>query len=302
MPGAGSATVAWVPEDSYLGGTTSPTYRVPGQNVRVNTAELNRNLLALVLPDEVEANDYIAQNFEGQLDVQFVMFDDEFHRLVFNDGFTGFTNGLVNSAEWYLGADYIGGTTERQIQGWVPATATINYNGTTELVTVTLSGPYGDEVKNTSITPGTISDSKGNEVPGHGAELQIDGSRVTKLQSATINLDGISRLQFDSNTPKPTEAVAGNVSETVELAATYEGPTLYEYALGSASATDIEDFIASHPATVTFDHDGTTIADYSFGTTKPNNYDWTDLVNNDADLNENVTFNATGITASDPTA
>jgi hypothetical protein len=299
MTGAGSATVAWAPEDSYLGGTSSPTYREPGTNVQVQTAELSRNLLEILAPDDPEAQAYLAQNIEGQLGVSWILKNDDFHRFTFNDSFTTFTSGTVNSAEWYLGVDYIGGTTERQIKGWVPASVSIEYSGSTEAARVTVSGPYGDEATNTSITPGTI-DRSGDEVPGHGADLQIDGTSVAKLQTATIQFENISRLQRGPD-PRPLEAVQGNVTETVDMEAIYDGPSRYKLALGGTAATSTQDQMSAVPATVSFDVGGTTIADYSFTAVKPDTYDWQDLVNADADLNESITFNARGVTASDPT-
>jgi hypothetical protein len=302
MMGAGSAApVAWAPETSYLGGTeASPTYREPGTNVRVQRAELSRNLLAILAPDDPEAQDYLSTFIEGQLSVSFILKNDEFHRLLFNDGFTGFTSGVANSAEWYLGVDYLGGTTERQIKGWAPATAEIAYNGTTEAVRVTITGPYGDEETDESITPGTVQRA-GDEVPGHAATLSIDGTDVTKLQNATVAFSQIARLQRGAD-PRPLDAVAGNVQEDVSMAAIYSGPERYELALGSAGATATEDTVDAVPATLSFDVGGSTVAEYSFATTKPDTYDWTDLADNDADLQEDIAFLATGLTASDPTA
>jgi len=301
MTGAGSATVAFAEESSYLGGVGgTPTYYLPGKNVEVDTGELSRSLVALYAPDDVEAQNYLAQNLEGQLDVSFILTSDEFHRLVFNDSFTGFTSGLANTAEWYLGVDTLTGTTERQIKGWVPASMDVSYNGTTESVRVTLTGPYGDEAKNTSITPGTIQRPTG-EVPGHGASLSINSTTVSKLQSATIQFEGISRLQRGPAT-KPLEAVAGNVESSIYMASIYDGPERYERVLGSAGATSFQDTVDSVSATATFSDSSGTVADYSFSTVKPDNYDWQDLVNNDADLNETITWRATGTTASDPTA
>jgi hypothetical protein len=302
MTGAGSAApVAWAPETSYLGGTeASPTYREPGANVRVQRAELSRNLLAILAPDDPEAQDYLSTFIEGQLSVSWILKNDEFHRLLFNDGFTGFTSGLANSAEWYLGVDYLGGTTERQIKGWTPATAEIAYNGTTEAVRVTITGPYGDEETDESISPGTVQRA-GDEVPGHAATLSIDGTDVTKLQNATVAFSQISRLQRGAD-PRPLDAVAGNVQEDVSMAAIYSGPERYELALGSAGATATEDTVDAVPATLSFDVDGSTVAEYSFATTKPDTYDWSDLASNDADLQEDIAFLATGLTASDPTA
>jgi len=303
--GAGAATVAWAPESDYLGGLVgSPTYRLPGTDVGINRAELSRNQTGIRLPDDPEALKYLAQNFRGQMGIQFVLNNDEFHRLVFNDSFTDFTSGTVNSAEWYLGVDHLNGTTERQIKGWVPATCEVSYNGTTEAVTVTLTGPYGDETKNTSITPGTINnDSTGTEVPGHGAKLTINSNNVSKLQSATLSFENISRLIREANDNKPVTAVQGAVTESIQMTAIYDGSDEYQLALGGTSATSVQDTIDGVSGTLALnDASGTTQADYTFGTVKPDSYNWQDLVNNEADLNEQITFNATGVTASDPTA
>lgn len=301
MPGAGSSTVAFAVEQSYLGGVGgTPTYYNPGTNVQFQDIELSRNLLELVLPGSVEADGFLAQQIEGALAVQFVLQNNDFHRLVFNDGSnTGFTSGEVNSAEWYLGVDHLSGETERQIKGWIPVSAQVQYNGATEAISVTLTGVYGAEDRNTSITPGTITNmSTGDEVPGHGAELAIDGARVEKLQSATLQLQQIGRLIRDSNSPRPVVGVMGNVSSSVEMAAVYDGSTRYEQALGSTGASSTQDLMDSYPGTLTFDSGGSTIAEYEIGTVKPDTYSWVDLVNNESDLNEQLTYNATGVNAS----
>lgn len=301
MTGAGSSTLAWSPEESYLGGVgDNPVYRMPGSNPTVDTSELSRNLLEIYAPGDIEAQEFLAQNLEGQLDLSWILSNDQFHRLIFNDGNTGFTNGLANSVEWYLGVDYIGGTTERQIMGWAPATASIEYSGSTEVVRVTVTGAYGDEKKNTSITPGTI-ESTSDEVPGHGATLEIDGADVgEKLQSATLSIENIARLQRGTS-QKPIEAIAGNVSTTVDMASIYDGPDRYERALGSAGATDVEEEVEEVPATLSFDVAGSEVASYDIARVAPNTYNWTDLVNNDADLNEDISFMGAGVTGSDPT-
>lgn len=302
MSGAGSATVAWAEESSYNSGLVgSPTYRLPGANTTVETAEMTRNLAESLVPDDPEAQDLIAQQFDGQLSVSFVVTDDQFHRLVFNDSNTGFTNGTVTSAEWFLGVDHLSGTTERQIQGWVCESAEISYNGTTDLVRATLSGPYAEEDKNTAITPGTVSDNVGgNEVPGHGATFKINSSRVGKLQSGTVSFSQLARLIFDSNSPIATDAVNGNVQQSVDLTAVFDDRQRLELALGSASATSTEDFVDSKSATVSFDHDGNKKADYSFTDVKPESYSWQDLVNPESDLTEAVTLRAFGVTGSSP--
>lgn len=302
MTGAGAGSIAWTPESSYLGGPEgTPTYYEPGTNVQTNTAELSRNLLAILAPGDVEAQEFLAQNLEGQLDVSFILKNDDFHRLIFNDGFTGWTSGLANSAEWYLGVDYNGGTTERQIKGWAPASATIEYSGSTETVRVTLSGAYGDEKQNTSLTPGSVQ-TAGDEVPGFGTTLSIAGSDVgDRLQSTTVSFENIARLQTGAS-QKPIEAVQGNVQSSIDMSAIYTGPELYERALGSAGATTVQEDVDNVSGTVTFDAAGSTIADYSLSKVAPESYSWEDLLNNEADLNESINFRGAGVTGSDPTA
>ncbi|WP_338844106.1 hypothetical protein WHO98_12185 (plasmid) [Halobacterium salinarum] len=299
MSGAGSASLAWAPETNYLSGVgDSPTYRDFGASETVDASELSRNLLEIYAPDDPETQSFLAQNLGGQLDVSFLMRDDDYHRLIFSDGFTGFASGLAPSAEVYAGVDTAQGTTERQFRGWSPATASISYNGPTETVRVTLSGAYGTEERNQSLTPGVI-DAGGDEVPGHGAALSLAGTPVSKLQSATLSFEGLSRLQRGPQ-QTPVDAVVGNVSTSVEMQSLYEDPRLYERVLGSAGASTIEKTVDEVAASLEFAVEGSTVASYDFQAA-PDTYDWQDLVNPDNDLTESITWRGRAVTGSDPT-
>lgn len=301
MPGAGSAyEVAWAAETSYLGGTgTGPTYYAVGTNPTVETAELSNNLLKVVAPGDPEAQRYLAQNLEGQLSVSFVMTNDEYHRLIFSDGNTGFTSGTFPSAEWYLGVDHFGSTTERQIQGWVPATASIQYQQG-QPVRVTLTGPYGDEQKNTSISPGTIVDA-GDEVPHHGANLSVDGTTITKLQSAQLNISQIARL-IRGTDRHPVEAVQGAVETSLDHTAVYESSDRLELAYGSSGSTTPQDQVGGVSGSLAFSANGSTIADYTLTGATPESVAWDDLVNPDEDLTQPVTYQVESVSGSDPDA
>jgi len=299
MSGAGSASLAWAPETDYLLGVgDTPTYRDFGANETVETSELSRNLLEIYAPDDPETQSFLARNLGGQLDVSFIMRDDQFHRLIFADGFTGFTSGPAPSAEVYAGVDTIDATTERQFMGWAPATASVAYSGSTEAVRVTLSGAYGTEKKNTSLTPGTI-ESGSDEVPGHGASLSFAGTPVEKLQSATLNFEGLSRLHRGPQ-QEPVDAVVGNVSTSVDIQSIYQDPTHYERILGSAGASTMEESVDEVAAELAFDVEGSTVASYQFQAA-PDTYDWVDLVNPDNDLNESINYLGRSVTGSDPT-
>lgn len=303
MPGAGSSTVAFVPESSYNTTPGTPTYYLPGTNVQFETAEIDRNLLRLAKPGDAEDADAIAQRLDGQLSVSFIPTSADFHRILFNNGTnTGFASGRAASCEWYLGVDLLGGSSvERQIQGWAPQTAEISYNGSTEACRVTLTGFYAEESKNASISPGSITNNTtGNEVPGHGADLTVNSSTVSKLQSATVRFEDISRPHFGSTDPIAVDAVLGDVNESVTMEGIFEGSTYLEYAYGSSSATSIEDFVTAQNMALTLDHDTTTIVDYTFGDCKPRNYDWQTLVEDGDDLTEPMEWWATSVTATAP--
>lgn len=302
MPGAGSSTVAFVPESSYNVTPGAPTYYNPGTNVTFDTIQLDRNLERLQLPGNVEDDDAIAQRVDGLLTVSFIPTSDDYHRIVFNDSNTGFTSGAAPSAEWYLAVEQPNGTVdERQIQGWAPQSMEVSYNGATESTRVSLTGFYAEEDTNASATPSGINNlSTGNEVPGHGAKLEFDSTTVTKLQSFSMSIENIARPQFGSTDPIVQDAVTGDVSQSINFSGIWEGTTWLEYALGSSGASSVEDFVNSITSTVTLKNGATTIADYSFSSAKPRNYDWADLVNNAEDLTEPVEWWATDITASAP--
>lgn len=299
MSGAGAATVAYALEDSYLGGVSNPTYRLPGRDLRVDRAELSRNVKRLLAPGDIEAQDFIAQRLEGQLSVSFVLSGDEFHRLLFNDNATGFASGAAPSAEWYLGAELLSETAERRIKGWVPMSGEISYSGSTELVRVTLTGPYGDEELNTTLTPGTI-ERPSTAVPGHGLEFSVGGQALPRVQSVTLSFEQLSRLRRGAD-QRPLDAVVGDVQTTVDVTTLYDGPELYEQILGAVDATTTQETVQTVPATATFDAGGTTVATYDIARVAPDTYGWDGLVDNEADLEESINYLGAGVTASDPT-
>jgi len=303
MPGAGSSTAAYALEQDYNGSIIGPTYYNLGSNVTFDTIELDRNLLEQSLPGRVQDADALAQRIDGQLSVSAVLNTDHWHNLVFNkSGNTSFTSGRVPSATWYEGVTLPGGTDiEREISGWAPQSATVQYNGTTEAVRVTLTGFYAEETGNNSLTPGSIQNlTTGDEVPGHGATFDVDGSTVSRLQEATLSFDNIGRPQFDSDNNIAVDAVAGNVEQSCSMTATVTNTDRLEYVYGSSGASTIEEFVNAVPLELTFSHGNTTVASYTFDTAKPRNYSWNDLVNDDADLSESVEWWATNISASAP--
>jgi len=301
MTSAGSSTIAYAVEQSYLGGVGgAPTYRLPGRDIRVQDLSIDNALEPLRDPGDILPSEQLAQNFEGALELSWVLSGNQFHELVFNDDTDSsglndsYTDGVFPSAEWYMGLDYVGGTAERVARGVIPTSWSVEYSQGSE-VEVSFTAVYGDEELSTSLTQGSIT-RETDAVPGHGADLTIDSVGQTKLQSATLSVDSVARLQRGPSRA-PIAAVAGAAEVSLDTSAIFSGPDQLESAYGSAGATSPQALVGGVGGTLTFARDGTQVAQYNLSGLTPNDYAWDDLVNPDEDVTESVTFNATGLEA-----
>jgi hypothetical protein len=265
----------------------------------VNDLSLDNALSQLRDPQDILPREQLAQNFEGAFEATWVLSSDQFHELVFNSGGGGsglpdsYDAGQLQSAEWYLGVDHLNGTAERAIKGVVPTNWSVDYSQGEE-VSVTFTAVYGDEELGTEITPGSIV-RETDTVPGHGASLSINGVTQGKLQSATLSVElGDPLIRGPSR--QPVAAVPRGVEATLETEAVFDGVAETELAYGSAGATSPEDLVGGTEAVLSFERDGTLVAEYGLSVT-PADYAWEDLVNPDEDIVESVTFNGTDLVA-----
>jgi len=157
-----------------------------------------------------------------------------------------------------------------------------------DLVRVTLDGIYGDEASNTTLTPGTIS-RPGQEADFHEVDLSLDATTQTKLQSATLNLDGLARFERGTSR-QPIAAVAGPATASLDVEAIFTEADQLELAYGSSGTTSVQDSIDAVNAQFTIAPGGMAAADYALAGLKPDSYEWADLVAADTSLTEPVTF------------
>ncbi|WP_135363440.1 hypothetical protein [Halosimplex halophilum] len=301
---SGNSTVAYALESAYNDGTAAdPAYVIPGSDVTVENLTIENYLTRVRKPDSVIADRSVAQQLEGALSVSFNLSTGDFHDLLFDDtngsGDQVFGTGHVPSAEWYMGlefADSVSSTTtvERQVQGWVATEATIAYT-TSEIVRVTLTGPYATEDKNTTITPDTLTGAT-DEAPFHGSTFSIDSSTPwsASLNSAELSLSNLARL-VRGTSREPSDAI--RATPEVQLTADADirtADTLSRAYDGTTTATSPADEIGGVSGAVSFETAAGTVADYSLGALRPNDYDWQDLVSSDATASESVTFNVDG--------
>lgn len=306
MTSAGSSNVAYVVENGYLTVPGTPTYRLPGYDLTVEEASLSNALSRLRYPGQVEPSENVAQNFEGAYTISWVLSGNQFHDLVFSaDSDSSGTNdsfepGLFPSSTWYLGVEYPDSATstakyERALNGFVPVTCDINYSQGSD-VSVSLTGVYGDESSGSSFTPGSISKSS-SPVPSGGTSLTIDGVSTTRLQSATLSVGPLARLQRGPGR-HPVAAVQGPVAATLTTEAIFDGPDHAELAYGASGATSPQTDVGTVSGTLTFTDDtGSTVAEYNLTGLSPQNYGWQDLVTGDADLTEPIEWTVNGVSA-----
>jgi len=300
--------LAYAVETSYLGGVGgTPTYVQPGKDPTVEDAELNNVLARLRDANDAVPLESVAQRLEGAFSVSFTLTNPPtWHELVFNDtdgsGNNVIRPGLMPSAEWYLGATFPTGggaqaTAERVLQGVAITDASVTY---TEggMVEVTLTAVYGDETYNESLTPGAV-DRGTDSTPYHAASLDIDGVTQTTLQSATLSLSPLARLQRGSER-SPLEAVVGAVEPELTAEVLIRGTDQLSLAYGSSGASAPQDQVGDVSGSLSFTVDGTPVTTYNFGSLTPATYNWSGLTDPETDLTEPIAFNVDEINATTP--
>jgi hypothetical protein len=299
MTGAGSATAAFVKEDSFQTEPADPTYYLPGRNLTIEDIELQNLLERLRDPDAVEAIESIAGRIEGAFAANWAVSADTHEHvrdIVFNDAGTGFTSGAAATSAWYLGVDYLSGTAQRALSGVVPTEYSLSYDGDANTITASLTALYADETKATSITPTSITGpTNDSTVPFHGWSLDVDGATVQKLQSATLSVSNIARY-ITGPERTPLDAVIAAPESSLSFNAVFDGPDHIDlaYGGGGTSVSSTQDTVEAVPGTLTLSQGGSPVATYSLPQIKPDSYNWSDLVNGDNDLTEDVQAHVNG--------
>jgi hypothetical protein len=301
MTGAGAATVAFTKADGFLSEPTSPTYYRPGRNLTVDELSLDNALQRLREEQQAEAVDSLAQNLEGALSASWIVSKDSHQHvrdIVFNDdGGSGFVPGRTALSRWYFGLDYLtsGGqaTAERVAKGVIPLSYSLSYEQGGDL-RASLTAGYADEEFGTTITPSSVvGPSDGNDVPFHGAQFQVSGDVQTRLQSATLSFDNISRFHRGASRTAVDATVAAPAT-TLDLTAIVSETDQLELAYGSANAETTQDTLDSVTGQLSLDIDGSTVATYTLPKLKSNQYDWQNLASGDSDTTESMTWHVNG--------
>jgi len=303
MTGAGSAQVAFVKETSFDTVPGAPTYYLPGRNVTVDDLTLDNALERLREPGSEEAVESLAGNLEGAVAMSWIMSNDthgDVRDIIFNDGGTGFASNHATTSSWYLGVDYLDTTTstataERHLKACIPLEYSIEYDTDVNAIRESVTMGYADEALSASLTPGSITrPASGTDAPFHGASLDIDSTTVARLQSATISFSSMYRYISDTSRT-PVDAVLAAPETTLDMAAVFNTTDYLAQAYGGSGATAPQDSVDSFSGTLSFDTaGGTTIATYTMSAVKPDNYEWSSLVDPETDLTDSVSYHVNG--------
>lgn len=300
MTGAGASTVAFGKEQTFKGDLVesdgTPDYWKFGRNPSVNDLSLDRALTEMSEGDQAEYVESVAGNIEGAVEIEAVISSDvhsDVEDLVFNDN-GSFKPGLAASGRVFVGIDYLSGTAERELIGCIPLEYTVNYEQG-EPVSYTLSMGYATEQINTSITPANITSvNDGTSAMFHGVTIDIDGTSVTKLQSASLSISGISRFQRGAD-EEAVDAVLARPETRFTVNSILTGPSRTELAYGGSSLTQPATRMDSVSGSFDIAIDGTSVSTYNLPKIKPSSNSWENAISDgETDTADATTFNVNG--------
>ncbi|MFC6765436.1 phage tail tube protein [Natrinema soli] len=309
MTGAGTTSVCWTREPSFLTAPSTPTYVHAGRNASVNEIELSNALERSRLPDDNEAVESIAQNLEGALALEY----DLVHPWMLTDAFVSnhtdddsdgvlewsMGRGQMPTSRWFIGVDIGSNTVERvpkaAITTQLQLQVSLNSNAR---VTQTLV--YADETKNTTMTPGTIVGGDQSPYVYHGGSFTVDGTTQKKMQSGSIDITNGGSLDQGWNR-KAVDAVAGDADYTVNATkiATEETSSNVTLAYGNSNAPATSSGIDGVPGKLQLTRgDGDQITLSMEGVTT-NTYGWDNVPpSGDERVQEGIELYPTRVTAS----
>lgn len=298
----GPATVAFAHESEYNGslvdsdGDGNTDWFEPSFDYNIETLELTNVLEDLDVPDAAESAESIAQNLEGAFALSGTISADTFsevEKTIFNDGGVRFARGLAASSSWAIGIDHWAQTAERLVSGVAPTDFTIDW---TEGSSPTWSATYvyADEQFNTSISPSNITGAtEGSTIPSHGVSLTLDGSAETEVQSFTLSISDIARLE--RGPPRVAiNAVTANPSPTLDATILFRDSSHLETAYGMAGATTTQDSVNAVSGSLALEAASGVVADYSLPRLKPETYGWAELLSKDTSMQESLSMRVNG--------
>lgn len=292
----GHETIAFTDEPDYAGAPsgTEISYYTPGGDITVSDLSLDNAAERIRTPGIANAYATVFQEFEGSITVEGTLMSEHLNWLpyIFGTATSPYTfqTGAALSSRWYVGADPIAGTAERELMGVIIPEASISCEQG-ETVSFELTCLYGDETKNTSLTQGSPIQLSGSPFVYHGGSLSVDGTPLALMQSATLSLNSQSRLMRGWNR-HPEDAIMGPQETELELERVFrQDDSITGVGYGSSTATAPAKSPDGASATLDFTaDDGTGSLTANLGDCSANEYSWSNAGAIDEDMMEGSTL------------
>ncbi|MFD1512462.1 phage tail tube protein [Halomarina rubra] len=310
----GAQSIAYVHEDAgYAETPNDADHKVPGKDTSVTDLGLENGVQRL-RNFSAQAKESIATTFEGSIGVSFVLCEPWILNSVFGSAPSAggessapysytwkFTPGRVQSSRWFIGTDYLTGTSgtgtcERELKGVVfPQMQVQIQQG--EPVRVDCTGFYGDEAKSTQFTVTDVPEPAADPLIFHGGSLAIPSDTdLVKMREATLDVQTGARPQRGWNR-KPVDAVLGNVETTLDLQKAVTGTNLLSMAYGNSTAPATSGVDGAADGTLRFQSPGANALEFQLTGVTPDSYNWDNLGDYEGDVLENVSCVVDQLTA-----
>jgi len=304
MTGAGSATLLFGLEDTFKGSvidddsSSNPDYFHFGRNPTVEELSLANQLQRMVEAGQIQSVESVAGKVDGAIGVSAVVntaTHDAVERLVFNDGGSGFTTGRAQSGRIIAGSEYLDGTGTseklRALKGTIPTDYELSQDGLLEFSLTMLYATEADATQPSDVT----SPAGGGDAAAHSFQLDVDGTTIDDLQSATLSFSNLYSYRFGP----PREPIAATLARpqaTLDATAIWDGPDrTLDLAYGSQGATAPATRLTDVTGTVDITVDGTNVSTYNLPKLKVADYSWDQLINDgEQDTREGNQFNVDG--------
>ncbi|WP_136690078.1 phage tail tube protein [Halorhabdus amylolytica] len=299
------------PVDDYTGTPTDSDYKIPGIGTTVEELAIDNALQRIRVPNAAQAAETVAGNFEGAFNVNFTLGNPWWLNHVFGGPpeaggesdapytYTwDFETDRVQSSRWYIGANFYNNTVERVLKGVVFGGLQVQCQ-VGETVQVDLTGFYGDEERNSSITPGSTPDEQANPLVFHGATLEVpSSSELKKLQDFTVDIQTGAR-PVQGMQRKPHDAVMGAVETELSVNEVLTETDQLALAYGNSNAPVNGRMDGAADGTVRFDGppSGNTAIEFQMTGVKPNDYSWNNVGNAEENLSEAITYYVNKVSA-----
>lgn len=298
----GSRSVAYLhePDGNYMGSPNDTTYKVPGKDITIEDISLENAIQRMRLPDDPQTYDAIAQTFEGAISMSWTETTPWWLNHVFGGPPASSGTGpytytwtfpgagsawYIQSSRWFVGINHANGVAERELKGAVfgQLQSSISIG---ETVRTSVTGFYGDEQKNTALTPGSYQGKNATPMVFHGGELEIpNATTITRPQEATLEITTGARPEREW-ARKPVGAVLGAVETTLDLQKVITGTSQIDLAYGTTTAPTTGDVGGAADGTLRFTTGGTPQLEYQMTRVTPDTYNWQNAANIDADFLE----------------